>query len=297
MKPKVIAIVGQTAVGKTKLSIEIAKQLDGEIVSVDSRQVYKYLDVGSAKISKEEMEGIPHHLLDVVEPHEHYSVERFKKDAEKAIDEITKRGKVPILVGGSPHYMDALMYGEGGAAVPPDISFRKKKEKESDDDLHKELTKASPERAKQIPKQNKRRVIRALEIIKSLGSIPKQERQEKYEVFFIGLKREKDDLRKRIQKRIDERAGEIKKEAEKLHEKHNVDWGRLEEFGLEYRYGAKLVQGELSEEEFKKELFHKTWQFAKRQNTWWKRNEKIQWYHPDEIDEILRNATLFIAEE
>src|SRR3989344_4003068 len=173
MKKKVIVIVGQTSTGKSDLAVKMAKRFDGEVVIADSRQVYRGVDLGSGKITKEEMKSVPHHLLDIADPRENFSVYEFKKLAEKKIKEIIRRNKVPIVTGGTGFYIDAITKGIVLPNVPPNPRLRRDLEETSTEDLALRLQKIDPERAKTIDLKNRVRLVRAIEIAKYLGKVPK----------------------------------------------------------------------------------------------------------------------------
>src|SRR3989344_6814532 len=188
MKSKILVIVGPTASGKSAFAVLFAKRLNGEIVSADSRQVYKGLNIGSGKITKREMMGIPHYMLDLVSPAQKFTVVQFREMAEKVIDEILARGKLPILVGGTGLYVDAITKGLIIPDVPPNQTLRQKLNKLTSTKLYKQLLKLDPKRAKQVDKNNPRRLIRAIEIAKALGKVPAIKARPKYDPVIIGLK-------------------------------------------------------------------------------------------------------------
>ena len=279
MKSKVIVILGPTASGKTALSIKLAKKFNGEVISADSRQVYKGMDIGTGKVTKEEMQGIKHYLLDVESPKKIFDVSKFKELSEKALAKIYKKSKIPFVVGGTGFYINALIDNTFIPEVKPDWVLRKKLQKKTTAQLFSLLKKMDPKRASSIDKNNPRRLIRALEIvIKSKAPVPPSRATEpKFDALFLGVKRDgqelKDLIEKRLLKRIDE--GMID-EIKKLH-KTGVSWKRLEEFGLEYRFIAQYLQEKLSLEEMTKRLQKEIEHYAKRQMTWFKRDKRIRW--------------------
>src|SRR3989344_1677449 len=190
-KPKIIVILGQTASGKSELAVKLAKKINGEIISADSRQVYKGLNIGSGKITKKEMRGIRHHLLDVTNPKRTFTVSQYQKLAKKAIQKILNKGKTPIICGGTGLYIDALIYDYYLPEVAPQLKLRKKLEKLSTEELFKKLQKLDFHRAKNIDKNNRRRLIRALEIVLITGkTVPKlKERESGFDVLKIGIKK------------------------------------------------------------------------------------------------------------
>ena len=279
MKP-VIIICGSTATGKSALAVEIAKLIDGEVISTDSRQVYTGLDIGSAKITVPEMEGIPHHLIDVADPNTVFTVADFQKLAQEKITDIHARGKMPIICGGTGMYIDAVIYNTTFPEVIANPGLRKELEKYSAEELFKQLQTLDPDRATEIDSQNPVRLIRAIEIATELGSVPKMKQMDSiYETLFIGLELSKELLQERIITRIQNRIPALFDEIKKLHNS-GVSYERLHSFGLEYRYGSEHVQGNITLDEFNELLSTKTWQFAKRQMTWFKRNSEINWFNP-----------------
>jgi tRNA dimethylallyltransferase len=274
---KILVIIGPTSSGKTSLSIKLAKKFNGEIISADSRQVYKGMDLGTGKVTKREMQGVKHYLLDVVLPKKQFTAADFVKLGEKAIKQILKKGKLPIICGGTGFYIDALLYGLP-VGVVPDWKLRSKLEKLSNVELFNKLKRVDPMRAKIIDKNNRRRLIRALEIVIKTGKpIPALERRAKYDVLKIGVKRSKSDLRKRIQKRLLARLRQgMIKEVENLH-KQGISWQRLDDFGLEYRFISRYLRGIINKEEMVSLLETAINQYAKRQTTWFKRDRDIIW--------------------
>lgn len=275
---RVIVILGQTATGKSDLAVRIAKKTNGEIISADSRQVYKGLDLGSGKITKKEMNGVPHHLLDVIDPRKIFTVEQYKKLADQKIKEILERGKTPILCGGTGFYIDAVTKGIMLPEVPPNKKLRKQLDKKSLASLLLILKKLDPARLKTIDINNKVRIVRAIEIAKSLGRVPKLKTQKpKYKFIKVGLYLPEEKLKTKISKRLEKRilAGMLK-EAQKLR-KSGLSWKRLESLGLEYREMALYLQKKISREDMVSNLNTQIYQFAKRQITWFKRDKDIKW--------------------
>jgi len=277
LKPKLIVIVGSTSAGKTSLSVALAEKFGGEIISADSRQVYRGFDLGSGKVTEEEMRGIPHHLLDVADPKKIYTAAHYKKDVKKALAEIYGRNKIPLLVGGTGFYIDAVVKDLTVPRVKPDKKLRALLEKESAARLFARLKKADRERAKTIDPKNKRRLIRALEIVRKLGQVPKIKTASPFEVLSLGIKRENEELKKRIRRRILDRMDQGMLEEVKNLRQNGVSWKRLYDLGLEYRYLSLHLRGRLTAEQMLDELERATWRFAKRQWTWFKRDKKIHW--------------------
>ncbi|MCB9818627.1 tRNA (adenosine(37)-N6)-dimethylallyltransferase MiaA [Candidatus Nomurabacteria bacterium] len=278
-KPKILVIVGPTASGKTSLSIELAKQFNGEVISADSRQVYKGLDIGSAKVTKEEMDGIPHHLIDIANPKDTYNASDFKREAEKAISDILSRGKLPIICGGTFFYIDALLSKVSLPEVEPNEILRTELEEKSVAELLSILEKLDPVRASNIEKDNKRRLVRAIEIAETLGTVPPpQLANSPYEVLTIGLGVDMTTHGEVLKKRIEDRLqiGMVE-EVEGLVNA-GITHDKLDSFGLEYRYISRYLQGKMEYEDMIDELTIKSRQFAKRQMTWLKRDQTIKWF-------------------
>ena len=293
-KIKIIIILGQTATGKSDLAARIAKKLGGEIISADSRQVYKGFDIGSGKITKKEMRGVFHYLLDVASPKRQFSAAKYKKLADNKIIKIYKTGKIPFIVGGSGFYIQTIVDGLVLPKVEPNNKLRKELEKKSAKKLFSMLKKLDKNRAKKIEKDNPRRLIRAIEIAKVLGKTPKLKTNSEYEALQIGLKlpdkKLKNNIHKRLMSRI--RRGMIS-EVKKLHAK-NISWKRLESFGLEYRFIARYLQGKIKKKEMLDELETEIWHFAKRQMRWFKRDARIKWFNPNEVKKIEIEITNFL---
>ncbi|PIR90370.1 tRNA (adenosine(37)-N6)-dimethylallyltransferase MiaA [bacterium (Candidatus Gribaldobacteria) CG07_land_8_20_14_0_80_33_18] len=277
MLKKLIVILGPTTSGKSELGVKLAKKFNGEIVSADSRQVYKGMNLGTGKITKKEMIGIPHHLLDVVSPKRRFSAAQYQKLAIKAINRILKKKKIPFLVGGSPFYIYSIVEGWQFPKLKPNWKLRKKLEKKSVKELFEILKKLDSERAKTIEKNNKRRLIRAIEIAKKIGKVPKLIKKPQFKCLILGIKKPKEELKKLIEKRLLKR---IKKglinEVKKL-KKQGISWKRLESFGLEYKWIAYYLQKKLSYQEMILKLQKDIEHFAKRQMTWFKKDKRIYW--------------------
>ena len=284
-KPTIIVILGQTATGKSDLAVKIAKKVGGEIVSADSRQVYKGLDLGTGKITKKEMDGIPHYLLDVANPKRKFSAAEYKKLADEKIKEIINRSRIPIICGGTGFYIDAVTNGIIFPEVTPNEKLRKVLNKKNVIELLKILQKIDKKRARDIEKKNEQnnkvRLIRAIEIAKVLGKVPKLQTTEAtppYEFIKIGLFLPADILKKKIEKRLLRRIkiGMIK-EIKNLHKKGLI-WKRMEELGLEYRYVALYLQKKITKQKMLEKLNSEIYKYAKRQMTWFKRDKKIKWF-------------------
>lgn len=299
MDNKLIVILGPTSSGKSDLAVNLALQLGSgqakkkfkingaEIISADSRQVYKGMDIGTGKITKKEMQDIPHYLLNIVSPKSRFTVVQYRKLAIKAINKIFKKRKVPILCGGTGFYIQAVVDGITIPEVKPDWKLRKKMEKKTTEELFDKLKKLDPKRAKNIDSKNKRRIIRALEIvIKSKKPVPILKKQPlSCPILTIGMKKSFIELKKLIKKRLSKRLRQgMITEIKKLR-KSGVSWKRLEDFGLEYRYLSRYLQalqsfskknlggqGKLSQQEMIEKLQKEIEHFAKRQMTWFSRH-------------------------
>lgn len=299
---KIIVILGQTSTGKSDFAVEIAKHVNGEIISADSRQVYKGMNLGTGKITKKEMHGVPHHLLDVVSPTKIFSASDFQKLATQKINEIFSRGKVPIICGGTGFYIDSIINNSIFPSVPPNKKLRAKLEKLSLIELNQYLEKLDPSRLETIDKNNPVRLIRAIEIAQALGSVPNFSAktllaENKYDVLKIGLTLPPEILKERIKKRLLARLKKgMLKEIENLH-KEGLSWKRMESLGLEYRYGALYLQNlsrrakagkkkrftpSLASDRVKmiEKINTESWHYAKRQKTWFKRDPNIIWINP-----------------
>lgn len=270
--------MGPTASGKSDIAIALARKYDGEIISADSRQVYKGMDVGSGKVSKTEQRLARHWLLDVASPKRSYNVTHFVRDAKKIIKDIERRHKTPIICGGTGFWIQTLIENNAFPAVRPDIHLRGKLMKLSTERLFKQLEKKDKERAKTIDPHNKIRLVRALEIISQLGKVPRiekmNEQSDSDEYIIFVLNPPKDILDKKIEVRLDKRLRKgMLAEVKKLKES-GLSWKKLESFGLEYKYLSLFLQKKISKEEMKERLNFEIRHFAKRQLTWIRRFEK-----------------------
>jgi len=270
--------LGPTASGKSELAIKLAKKFNGEIISADSRQVYKGMDIGTGKVTKKEMKGIPHYLLDVTTPKRRFTVVQYRKLAIRAINKIFKKNKVPLLCGGTGFYIQAVVDGIVIPEVKPDWKLRKELERKTSRELFSQLKKLDPQRAKTIEKENKRRLIRALEIVKKIGHVPiLRKKPLPYPVLMIGIKKSSEELKKLIEKRFLKwlRQGLIK-EIKNLR-KLGLSWKKIEDFGIHYRVIAQYLQDKISYPEMIKNSLKELQNYAKRQMTWFKRDKRIKW--------------------
>lgn len=286
MTPKVIVILGQTATGKSDLAVKISKKIKGEIISADSRQVYKGLDIGTGKITQKEMRGIPHHLLDVISPKKKFSVAEYQEKAIYAIADIVQREKIPIICGGTGFYIDTITKGTIFPEVPPNNKLRRELTTKSAIALFKVLQKLDPERAKDIQNKNelnnKVRLIRAIEIAKALGNVPlTTQALPVYKFIKIGLYLPPDKLKKQIEKRVKKMFQKgLLNEIKKL-KKSGVSTKRLKEFGFEY-----------NEPSYEK-VVTETIKYAKRQMTWFKRDKKIKWFDVSNAEQMRKILKIF----
>jgi len=292
---RLIAIVGPTASGKTGLGIELARRIGGEVISADSRQVYRGLDIGTEKVTSREMRGVPHHCINIASPRRTFSVEQWRKHALRAVRGIVGRGTVPILVGGTGWYVDALVYGITLPNVPPDHQLRARLAKHSATELYSMLQEFDPVRAETIERQNPRRLIRAIEVATVCGSVPVlQNTQPAYDVLWAGLNPGMDVLEQRIVKRLERslRRGLVA-ETKALRTELHLSTKRIEELGLEYRAVDQYLRGMCTKNELCTELIVGLRRYAKRQMTWFKRNKDIVWYTDpgDALDDLLLRLT------
>lgn len=291
---KVIVILGPTASGKTALSIALARALDGEVISADSRQVYRGLDVGTGKVTKKEMKNVPHHLLDVIDPKKVYSASDFVRDGRKAIQDISSRGKTPIIAGGTGFYIDTLTGMVPLTDVPPNPKLRKKLAGYSLKKLQATLKKLDSKRYGTIDEKNPARLVRAIEIASALGKVPTMSGKKLYDVLYIGLTVSTEDLKKKIHTRLLKRIPGILREVKTLH-KEGLSWKRMEDLGLEYRYTARYLQNKISKQELLSDLEKEIVNYAKRQMTWFKRNKDTKWIAPTATQKAVSVSKRFLA--
>lgn len=297
-----MAVVGPTAGGKSDLAIALARKYDGEIISADSRQVYRGMDIGTGKVPRDPLpanffysEGIRHHLIDIADPDEECNISHFLRDARASIDDIRSRGKLPIICGGTHFWIQALLEDTDLPAVPPDPALRQQLAARTPEELFLMLEAQDPERSASIDRHNTVRLIRALEICAALGTVPvpisSQQSTISEDSVIIALSPPRAILRERIEKRLEKRLAEGMIEEVARLRKSGQSWERLEAFGLEYRYIALLLQAKITEVEMRKELSHAIWHYAKRQLSWLRRWERhgahIRWISSADQAEIL----------
>jgi len=300
-KEKVIVICGPTASGKTALSIELAKKINGEIISSDSMQIYKDMTIGTAKPTVEEMQGIKHYLIDFVSPDERYSVADYKKDAKKAIKEIIEKGKTPIIVGGTGLYVDSLIYEIEYPNIEFDEQYRESLEKQVEEkgleELYKKAKEIDPQAIEKISKNDKKRILRILEIYHATGKNKTEQEKESrkkeveydYKVYALNWDREK--LYERIDKRVD-----IMIEQGLIEEVKEV-YNKYEKFptamqGLGYKEVVQYLENELTKEEMIEKIKQETRRYAKRQLTWFRKNKQTIWLNAQ--DEIQNNIRIIL---
>jgi tRNA dimethylallyltransferase len=296
--PNLIVVLGPTASGKSTLSIVLAQRFSGEIVSADSRQVYRGMDIGTAKVTREERTFVPHHLLDVIDPREIYNVAQFQQQAIVAINDILARGKQPFLVGGSPHYIYALIDPLDIPAISPQPELRRELEVRPLSELVAQLQKLDPQSAATIDIKNARRVIRALEVCLVSGKSFSDQRgvaAPLYRCLLLGIHWPRDVLYARIDARVDERMrhGMVQEVRDLLD--GGVSFERLEALGLEYRFIGRLLRGEFaSEAEMVQRLKYAIHDFTRRQLTWFRKDKRIVWLEGNDVEQAEREVTRFL---
>ena len=278
--PKLITILGPTASGKSSLGIELAHEYNGEIVSADSRQVFRGLDIGSGKVTHDEQESVPHHLLDMVEPMQEFSVSHFQKLAFRAIDEIFARGKLPFLVGGTAQYIYAIINNYQFADVPPNPKRRKELENKNLDDLQAIIKEKEPKAEQILTKDdfiNPRRLIRAIEKLEAGMPIEPRKGPQKYENIILGIDIPRNELYKKIDQRVDERIKDgMIQEVENLR-KQGVKDEWLISLGLEYKWITEYLQNKWTKQEMITRLKGTIHDFSRRQMTWFRQDKRIKW--------------------
>jgi tRNA dimethylallyltransferase len=292
--PKLIVILGPTASGKSKLALKLAKKINGEVVSADSRQIYGGMDIGTAKIEftrtqehkntrtifhPKTAEGIPHHMIDIVNPDEEYTLAQYKKQAIKVIKNIQKRGKMPFLVGGTGLYIQVIVDNLQIPKVPPNKALRSRLKNKSNEELLAKLKKLDPESTKQIDPHNKRRLIRAIEVCKVTGQAFSQQIKKGeplFDVLQIGIKVPREELYKRINLRVEKmiRMGLVE-EVKKLTKTYSFDLPSMS--GIGYKEIIMYLQGKIGWDEAKELIKRNTRRYARRQMTWFRGDRRIKW--------------------
>lgn len=285
---KLIAIVGPTASGKTAFSIDVAKVVNGEIINGDSRQIYDGFPATTAKPSEEELAAVPHHLIGTHPIGRSISVTEYRALAEAAIADISARGKMPIIVGGTGHWIDAVLYNQTFPEVEPNGELREALMERPAEELYAVIESKDPRRAKELDPSNKKRLVRALEIIEELGSVPEAEKQTlAYDAVIYGISWSDEELRKRIEDRTDLFLEQMLKEAEEGLATLSDE--RAKELGFDFSIPRSYLRSEFSREEFLVRLKAARWQYSRRQMRWFKRNKDIKWITAIEFSEVLKN--------
>ena len=306
-KDNLFILIGPTAIGKTALSINLAKKLNGEIISADSMQIYKLMNIGTAKITIDEMDEIPHHLIDIVYPDEEFTVADYKRNSIDKIIDINERGRLPIIAGGTGLYINSLVYNLNFTEVEPNEEIRANLEslgeKYGNEYLHRKLSNIDKTSADKISPQDKKRIIRALEIFEITG-IPMSDQNKNfreynkdYNLTMVGLNMDRQKLYNRINLRVNEmlEEGLIEEVSSLIKMGYNKELVSMQ--GIGYKEIIEYLEGNSTLEEAIELLKRKTRNYAKRQITWFKRDERIKWYNVDEYsdlslltDDIINNA-------
>ena len=303
-KPKVIVICGPTGIGKTSVGIELAKKHGGEIVSADSMQIYRYMDIGTAKPTPSELAQVPHHMIDIVDPDEDYDAVQFSKRARDRVAEIFNRGRIPFIVGGTGLYIKALLHGLF-QSKPVDPQIRNRLKQEADENgskvLHERLQQLDPETANRLHPNDSYRILRALETIESTGKSISELHQEHgfeddpYSTQMIGLQMDRQKLYDRIDQRVDLMldAGLVGEVTKLLGMGYMAELKSMQSIG--YRHVTEFLQNKMPWDECVRTLKRDTRRFAKRQFTWFGADDKIQWYEPDQVNDIVRMVEGFLG--
>lgn len=310
MKENLFILIGPTAIGKTDLSIDLAKKFNGEIISADSMQIYKYMNIGTAKVTRDEMEGVPHHLIDFIYPDEEYTVSNYQRDASKLITEINARNKLPMVVGGTGLYINSLVYNLNFARVAPDENYRLELEeladKDGDNNIHDMLRKIDPKSSNSISVNDRKRVIRALEIYKVTGKTMSEHNEnfrkevDKYNLSMICLNMDRKKLYDRINRRVDImiESGLLDEVKDILGKGYDKDLVSLK--GIGYKEIIMYLENELSLEEAIEKIKQASRNYAKRQLTWFRRDKRIKWVNKDDFesfDEISQYIYNYVKDQ
>jgi tRNA dimethylallyltransferase len=292
MKNPIIVIAGATASGKTALAVELAKKFNGEIINADSRTVYRGLNVATSKPTMEEMKGVPHHLFDIVNPDEPFTLADYKRLAETAIKEVQEKGKIPFLVGGTGLYIDAVIYNFNMTEAEPNAELRKELEAKTEAKLFAEIQKLDPETAEIIDSHNKRRLIRALEVILTTErsfAESKQKIKLPTNVLYLAIDVPREELYEKIEKRIEnwENLGLVE-ETKRLKQKYSLDLPSMSSIG--YQEISDALDGKIYMQAAIDVMKKRTRNYAKRQLTWFRKNRDIVWIKtPKEAEEKISN--------
>ncbi|MCK8827787.1 tRNA (adenosine(37)-N6)-dimethylallyltransferase MiaA [Natroniella acetigena] len=309
MNEPLVALVGPTAVGKTKLSLALAQQLEGEIISADSMQIYRGMDIGTAKVGPEEQEIVPHHLIDIVDPDQEFSVADFQERVDQLIPKIYQRGKLPMLVGGTGLYVKAVIEGFLFPEMETDWELRERLEKEAEKEgtehVHNKLAEVDPALAEKLHPNDLRRVIRGIEVYQQTGQTityfkeEAKKRPPRYQAVKVGLRRERENLYQRINQRVDLMIKEgLVEEVRELYQQ-GYDRELVSMQGLGYKELIGHFDGEYDLEEAIRLIKRDTRHFAKRQFTWFKRDDSIHWFDVEEyqFEDLLIEVKGLIREQ
>ena len=276
-KHRIIVIVGPTASGKSALAVAMARRFGGEVISADSRQVYRGLEIGSGAMTRKEMRGVPHHLIGITSPHRAFTAAQYVSRARRVIAAVARRGKIPIVCGGTAFWIDALVYDFSLPEVAPDARLRRALEKKSPAQLLSMLKKLDPRRAADIERENSRRLIRAIEIARALGRVPRLQRRPAYDALWIGMRPDQDAWMRGVTRRV---RGMIRRglvaETEKLI-RRGMSERRVRELGFEYSAALDVIAKKIPRRELSERMIRDTARYARRQMRWWKRNPGIRW--------------------
>ncbi len=297
---KVVVIVGRTATGKSDIAVRLARTYNGEVISADSRQVYTGLNIGTGKITTREMHGVPHHILDVCSPKKVFTAHDFVTRAARNLRCIADCGRIPIIAGGTGFYIDALLGNIALAHTPRNDTLRTKLEKQTTSQLLSLLKRKDQKRHADILQKNEQnnrvRLIRAIEVASCpRGALGHEATHPRYHVCWIGITLPDDALKQKIHARLVARLKQgMVAEARRLHTQ-GVSYKRMNQLGLEYRYLALFLQKKITKQELIEQLTTKIWQYARRQNTYWRKNKDIVWYTPSDYDAIEKAVATFLV--
>lgn len=310
MPPKILVIVGPTASGKTRMAVELAQRHNGEVISADSMQIYRTMDIGTAKPTQEEMGGIPHHMIDVADPEEDFSVARYVEMAARCVDDVLERGKLPIVAGGTGLYIDSLLSGRTFAPFSPDSALRGELEREMADKggqaMLEELAKVDPEAAQRLHPNDHKRIIRALEVYRSTGKTITQHNREtqaippRYDALTIGLAfQDRQAMWRRIDQRVDEMvAAGLEDEVRRLLTSGiSPKCTAMQAIG--YKEFTQALSGEMTWQQAAEVVKLRSRQYAKRQLTWFGRNPNthwVRWDDPPDFERGRRASTEYLEE-
>lgn len=294
IKPKVLVILGPTSSGKSALAVKLARQFKGSIISADSRQVYQYMNIGTAKITKTEQHNIPHYCLNIIKPSQSLSLADWQKLGKAALQKILKNNRLPIIVGGTGLYIDALINNQILPDVPPNPKLRQQLEQKSTPELFSLLSSQDQNWAATIDSHNPRRLIRALEILAAGKSLKKLSSNSPYDVLKIGPLLSNEELKSRLALRTNQmfRHG-LLAEVKRLHSIHQLSWSKISSFGFIYCACADYLQGKINKAELISLINLRSRQYQKRQLTWWKRDPSIYWFkNPSQAKAFLKKFLL-----